>query len=85
MVSGRLIQLRFKTLFKKKKSLFFFIIEKDSRESKSFLRVKAKDYVLYLHPVSSSNHFLIIDLEGILSEDFTFPLIMSAGVGRIPY
>jgi hypothetical protein len=53
MVPGRLIQLRFKTLFKKKKSLFFFVIEKDSRESKSFLRVKAKDYVLYLHPVSS--------------------------------
>jgi hypothetical protein len=53
MIPGRLIQLRFKTLFKKNKSLLFFVIEKDSRESKGFLRVKAKDYVLYLHPVSS--------------------------------
>jgi hypothetical protein len=85
MVPGRLIQLRFKTLLKKEKSLFFVVIEKDSREPKGFLRVKVKDYVLYLHPCSSSSHFLIIDLEGTLPADFTFPLMISAGVGRIPY
>jgi hypothetical protein len=55
MVPGRLIQLRFKTLLKKEKSLFFVVIEKDSREPKGFLRVKVKDYVLYLHPCSSSS------------------------------
>ena len=85
MISGRLIQLGFETLLKKEKSLFFVVIEKDPRESKGFFRVKVKDYVLYLHPCSSSSHFLIIDLEGTLPADFTFPLIMSAGVGRIPY
>ena len=85
MVPGRLIQLGFKTLFKKHESLFFVFVEEDSRESKGLLRAKIKHNILYLHPFSSSNHFLIIDLEGTLPVDFTFPLIMSAGVGRIPY
>ena len=85
MISGRLIQLGFETLFKKEKSLFFVVIKKDSRKSKGFLRAKGKDYVFYLHLVYSSNHFLIIGLEAALPADFTLPLMTRAGVGRIPY
>ena len=85
MVTRRLIQLRFKTLFKKEKSLSFIFIEEDSRESKGLFRAKVKDYILYLHPFSSSNHLLIIDFGGIVPLDFTFLLIISEGVGRIPY
>lgn len=85
MISGRLIQLGFEALFKKEKSLFFVVIKKDSRESKGFLRVKVKDYVLYFHPFSSSSHLLISDLPGTLPADFTFPLMMSPGRARIPY
>ena len=85
MVTSRLIELGFEALFKKEKSLSFIFIEEDSRESKGLFRAKVKDYILYFHPFSSSNHFLIIDLEGTLPADFTLPLMTSAGVGRIPY
>ena len=85
MVPGRLIQLGFETLLKKEKSLFFVVIEKDPREPKGSLRVKVKDCVLYLHPCSSSSHFLIIDFDGMVPLDLTFPLIMRPGKARIPY
>ena len=85
MVTGCLIQLGLQALFEEEESLFLVAIEEDSRESKGLFRAKVKDYILYLHPFSSSNHFLIIDLEGTLPADFTLPLMTSAGVGRIPY
>ena len=85
MVTGCLIQLGLQALFKKEESLSFIFIEEDFRESKGLFRAKVKDYILYLHPFSSSNHFLIIDFEGTVPLDFIFPLITSAGVGRIPY
>ena len=85
MVPGRLIKLRFQALFKKEKSLFFVVIKKDSRKSKGLYRAKGKDNIFYLHPFSSSNHFLIIDFGGTVPLDFIFPLITSAGVGSKPY
>ena len=85
MVTCRLIQLRLQALFKKEESLSFIFIEEDSRESKGLFRAKVKDYILYLHPFSSSNHFLIIDFGGTVPLDFIFPLITSAGVGSKPY
>ena len=85
MVPGRLIELGFEALFKKKECLSFIFVDEDSRESKGFLWTQFKHDLLDTHHFSSSSHFLIIDLLGTLPEDFTFPLIMSAGVGRIPY
>jgi hypothetical protein len=85
VVTSRLIELGFEALFEKEESLSFIFIEEDSRESKGLFRAKVKDYILYLHPFSSSNHFLIIDFGGMVPLDFTFPLIISEGVGRIPY
>lgn len=85
MISCRVVQLRLETFFKKEKRLFFVVIEKDSCEFKGFLRAKIQNHVLYLHLFSSSSHFLIIDLEGTVPADFTFPLIIRAGDARIPY
>jgi len=39
----------------------------------------------YSSPLSSSSHFLMTDFEGTLPVHFTFPLMRSAGVGRIPH
>ena len=85
MVTGSLIQLGLQALFKKEESLSFIFVEEDSRQSKGLFRAKIQEHILDFHPFSSSSHFLIIDLEGTLPEDFTFPLMISAGVGRIPY
>ena len=85
MITGCLIQLGLQALFEEEESLFLVAIEEDSRESKGLFRAKVKDYILYLHPFSSSSHFLIIDFGGMVPLDFTFPLIISEGVGRIPY
>jgi len=80
MVPGRLFQLRLKAFLKEPKGVVFVFVVKDPCESKGFSRAKVKDYVLYLHSCSSSSHFLIIDFEGTVPEDFTFPLIISFSI-----
>jgi hypothetical protein len=85
MVTGCLIQLRFKALFKKRERLFLVFIHENSCQPKGLFWTEIKNNLIDLHSLSSSSHFLIIDLEGTLSADFTFLLIINTGVGRIPY
>jgi len=85
MVPGRLQQLRLKTFLEKGKGFVFFFVKEDSRQPERFFWAKIEHNIIYVHPLSSSNHFLIIDFEGRVPLDFTFPLIMRAGGGRMPY
>jgi len=85
MIPGRRRQLRLKRFLKKRKGFLFVFVKEDSRQPERFFWAKIQHNIFYVHPLSSSNHFLIIDFEGRVPLDFTFPLMMRAGGGRMPY
>ena len=85
MISGRLIQLGFETFLEKCKGLCFVFVDEDSCHPYRFFEAKVEEKRFYHQRFSSSSHFLIIDFDGMVLLDFTFPLMMRAGVERMPY